>query len=71
MTESFARAIPHPRSKCDKVPQVVIVPIDDIGSNGYKWHVECPKCGERSEDRTLPSEAIKLWNDTHPKEGYQ
>ena len=69
MTESFARSILYPCSKCDKVPQVVIVPNTDIGSDGYNWHVECPECGERSEDRTAPSEAIKVWNDTHPKEG--
>ena len=71
MTESFARSILYPCLKCDEVPQIVIVPNTDIGSEGYKWHVECPECGERSEDRTTPSEAIKLWNDTHPKEGYR
>ena len=69
MTESFARSVLHPCPKCDNVPQVIIVPTND-GRHPYQWHVECPECGERSEDRTVPSEAIKLWNDTHPKEGY-
>lgn len=69
MTESFARSILHSCPKCDKVPQIIIVPTND-GRHPYQWHVECPECGDRTGTYTDVASAIKVWNDTHPKEGY-
>lgn len=40
---------------------------------GERWSSFIPTYlkGRWSSQATAPSEAIKLWNDTHPKEGYQ
>ena len=65
------RSILHP-GICGGRAHIVIVydgPVEDPLTR-KRWYVEC-ECGiDKTSIHNYVTDAIREWNDTHPKEGY-